>query len=290
MLAWLNQTIYADVTWLNLITALVIFILALVVSKMASVQIRRGFKEKLSKENLETMVKLVSYGIMVIALLWIMPTVGIEPSGLMVAGGIVALALGFASQSIIGNLISGLFLMGERPVKIGDQVEIAGYRGFVEDIHIISTSIRTLEGLYIRVPNETVFTSSIINYSSNLVRRLEFIIGIRYSDDAEKAIQTIQEVIDKHPLALVNPEPHVFVDNLGDNSVDLVVRIWTPTSEWYSVKRELLWKMKVAIEAEGIQIPFPQRVLWNGADEEKAAGALEPGIIDYTEGSSSAPE
>lgn len=278
MLEWLNQTVYADVTWLNLIIALVIFILALIVSKLVSVQLRRSFKEKLSKEHLEMMAKLVSYGIMVIALLWIMPTVGIEPSGLMVAGGIVALALGFASQSIIGNLISGLFLMGERPVKIGDQVEIAGHRGFVEDIHIISTSIRTLDGLYIRIPNETVFTSSIINYSSNQVRRVEFVIGIRYSDDAEKAVQEIQEVINKHPLTLVNPEPHVFVDELGDNSVDLVARIWTPTSEWYNLKRELLWKIKVAIEAAGIQIPFPQRVLWYGADEENAPGAVESGL------------
>lgn len=265
---WLNQVVYADVTWINLITALIIFFAALVASKLVTVQLRRALKEKLSKEHLEMIAKLVSYGIMVIALLWIMPTVGIEPSGLMVAGGIVALALGFASQSIIGNLISGLFLMGERPVKIGDQVEIAGHRGFVEDIHIISTSIRTLDGLYIRIPNETVFTSSITNYSSNQVRRVDYVIGIRYSDDAEKAVRVIRDVIEEYPLTLVNPEPHVFVDELGDNSVDLVARIWTPTSEWYSVKRELLWKIKVAIEAAGIQIPFPQRVLWYGADEE----------------------
>ncbi len=276
MLEWLNQTVYADVTWLNLITALVIFFMALVVSKLVTVQLRRGFREKISKEHLEMMTKLILYGIMVIALLWIMPTIGIEPSGLMVAGGIVALALGFASQSIIGNLISGLFLMGERPVKIGDQVEIAGNRGFVEDIQIISTSIRTLEGLYIRIPNETVFTSSITNYSSNQVRRVDFVIGIRYSDDAEKAVRVIRELIDSHPLILVYPEPHVFVDELGDNSVDLVVRIWTPTSEWYTVKRELLWKIKTTVEEEGIQIPFPQRVIWYGANEHESAGPVDP--------------
>jgi len=267
MFEWLYQTVYDDVTWFNLITALLIFLVALVVSKLLTVQLRRTLKEKMSKEHLEMMAKLVSYGILVVAVLWILPTLGIEPSGLMVAGGIVALALGFASQSIIGNLISGLFLMGERPVKIGDQVEIAGNRGFVEDIHIISTSIRTLDGLYIRIPNETVFTSSIMNYSSNKVRRVDLVIGIRYSDDAEKAIQAIREVIEAHPLIMVNPETHVFVDELGDNSVDLVVRTWTPTPEWYTVKRDLLWKIKVAIEAVGVQIPFPQRVLWYGADE-----------------------
>lgn len=269
MLEWLNQTVYADVTWLNLVLALVIFLAALVISKLVAIQLRRTLKEKMSKEHLETMAKLVSYGILVIAVLWIMPTVGIEPSGLMVAGGIVALALGFASQSIIGNLISGLFLMGERPVKIGDQVEIGEHRGFVEDIHIISTSVRTLDGLYVRIPNETVFTSSITNYSSNQVRRLDFVIGIRYSDDAENAVRVIREVVDQHPLTLINPEAHVFVDDLGDNSVDIVARIWTPTSEWYTVKRELLWQIKVAVETAGIQIPFPQRVLWYGADEKK---------------------
>lgn len=268
MLEWLNQPLYDDVTWFNMITAILIFLGALVVSKLVTVQLRRSLKEKISKEHLEMMVKLVSYGILVVAVLWILPTIGIEPSGLMVAGGIVALAVGFASQSIIGNLISGLFLMGERPVKIGDQVEIAGNRGFVEDIHIISTSIRTLDGLYIRIPNETVFTSSIMNYSSNQVRRVDFTIGIRYSDDADIAVQTIRGIIDQHPLTMVNPEPHVFVDELGDNSVDIVARIWTPTPEWYTVKRELLWEIKVAIEAAGIQIPFPQRVFWYGADEK----------------------
>jgi len=280
MLDWLNQIIYADVTWLNLIVALIIFFAALVVSKLLTIQLRRTFKEKMSKEHLEMMAKLISYGILIIALLWIMPTIGIEPSGLMVAGGIVALALGFASQSIIGNLISGLFLMGERPVKIGDQVEISSQRGFVEDIHIISTSIRTHDGLYIRIPNETVFTSSITNYSSNQVRRLDYVIGIRYSDDADKAVQVIKKVIEEHPLTMVNPEAFVFVDDLGDNSVDIVARIWTPTSEWYTVKRELLWNIKVAIESAGIQIPFPQRVLWYGANQKKPKMDEETQILE----------
>ncbi len=146
--------------------------------------------------------------------------------------------------------------MGERPVKIGDQVEIADHRGFVEDIHIISTSIRTLDGLYIRIPNETVFTSSIINYSSNQIRKVEFVIGIRYSDDAEKAVQAIREVIDKHPLTLVNPEPHVFVDDLGDNSVDLVARIWAPTSECTQLSGSYCGKLRLPSKQWVFKFPF----------------------------------
>ena len=264
MLDRLEQIVFGSVTWLNLIFAGLIFFAALLTSKLVNIQLRRALKDKMGKENLEILSKIISYGIMLIAIIWILPTIGMEPSGLMVAGGIVALAVGFASQSIIGNLISGLFLMGERPVKTGDLVEIAGNMGVVEDIQIISTSIRTLDGLYIRIPNETVFTSSITNFSANPVRRFELAIGISYADDANQAIKIIKEIAAEHPLILINPPPQVFVDALGDSSVDLIARFWSPTSEWYSVKMELLWQIKVAIEAEGIEIPFPQRVLWSG--------------------------
>ncbi len=278
MFEWSEQTIYGTVTWFNLLSAALIFLGGLLFSKLASIQLRRSLKDKLSKEHLGMLIKVVSYGIMIIAILWIMPIVGLEPSGLMVAGGIVALAVGFASQSIIGNLISGLFLMGERPVKIGDLVEISGNLGTVEDIQIISTAIRTLDGLYIRIPNETVFTSSITNFSANPVRRFELAISISYEDDADKAIAIIKDLAAEHPLILVNPPPQVFVDALGDSSVDLIARFWSPTSEWYNVKMELLWKIKVAIEAEGIEIPLPQQVL-RSASEKKAKKADLPDSI-----------
>ncbi len=265
----LNSQIYGNVTWLDLIIALVIFLAALVVAKLFSVQLRRSLKEKMSRENLELLVKLVNYAILVIAILWILPTIGIEPSGLMVAGGIVALAVGFASQSIIGNLISGLFLMGERPVKIGDLVDIAGELGLVEDIHIISTTIRTLDGNFMRIPNETVFTSIITNFTSNPVRRFEYTVGISYADDATQAINIIKDIIDRHPMALVNPAPQVYVDDLSDNSVDIIVRLWAPSTQWFAVKMELLWKFKRELEEAGIEIPFPQRVVWFGGDAQE---------------------
>lgn len=276
MLEWLDHTVYSNVTWFDLIVAVLIFFAALLASKILTLQLRRRFKDKINIENLELLAKALSYGIMIIAIVWILPTVGIEPSGLIVAGGIVALAIGFAGQSIIGNLISGIFLMGERPIKIGDLVEISGNLGFVEDIHIISTSIRTLEGNFIRIPNETVFNSSITNYTSTSVRRFEYVVGIRYADDAVKAIQVIKDIINAHPLALVNPAPHVYVENLGDNSVDIMVRIWSPSTEWFGVKMELLWKIKTAIEEAGIEIPFPQRVVWFGAEEENNGRVVSP--------------
>ncbi|HIE32398.1 MAG TPA: mechanosensitive ion channel family protein, partial [Methanosarcinales archaeon] len=212
----------------------------------------------------------------IIAVLSVLPSLGLQPSGLLVAGGIAGIVIGFASQSIVSNLISGLFLMAERPIKIGDNVIIDGISGIVEDIHTVSTIIRTYDGLYVRIPNEKVFTNNIINYVANVARRFEYVVGIRYSDDADQAIWIIKDLIKEQPFALKRPSSQVFVDNLGDNSVNILVRIWAPTTDWYDLKMKLLWMIKKTLEENGIEIAFPQRVVWF-ADEpgKREAGGVE---------------
>jgi small-conductance mechanosensitive channel len=262
----LNTVIYGNVTLLDIIVAGIILLVALFIAKAISIYLRRFLKEKVAKEHLEIIIKVVFYVIIIIVVLSILPTIGVRLSGLLVAGGIAGLAIGFASQSIIGNLISGIFLMIERPIKIGNSVNIEGIAGIVEDIRIISTTIRTFDGLYVRVPNQRVFTADITNFVANVARRFEYVVGVRYSDDADKALEVIKSIIEEHPLALQNPAPQVFVDNLGDSSVNIIVRIWAPATEWLGVKTELLWKIKKALESGGIEIPFPQRVVWFAND------------------------
>lgn len=257
-----NRVLYGEITLLDVIAAVVILGAALALAKGITLYLRRVLRERIKKDLLDMILKIVYYGIIVIAALSVLPTLGVKLSGLLVAGGIVGIAIGFASQNVIGNLISGLFLMIERPLRVGNAVNIDGTVGLVEDIHILSTTLRTFDGLYIRVPNQKAFTANIINFAANVARRIDYTVGIRYSDDAEKAIEIIKNLIKGYPLALVNPEPLVFVDNLGESSVEVAVRFWAPTTEWLSVKTGLLWKIKKALEAEGIEIPFPQRVVW----------------------------
>jgi len=107
------------------------------------------------------------------------------------------------------------------------------------------------------------------------VRRFEYIVGIRYSDDADKAISIIKEIVDVQPFALKNPPPGIFVDNLGDNAVNIIARIWAPVSEWYELKMTLLWKIKTVLEKNGIEIAFPQRTLWF-ANELKSNSEANP--------------
>jgi len=257
-----NAVVYGGVTILDLLIVVAIMVIAVFVSKWVAISLRRSLKDKVGREHLEIIRKIVSYSIIVIAIIWALTILGVNLSGLMVAGGIAGLVIGFASQSIVGNLVSGLFLMIERPIKIGDQVNIDQIRGFVEDIRIISTTVRTYDGLYVRIPNQKVFTTSITNYVGNVARRFGYVVGIRYSDDADKAIAIIKNLIEGYPFALKNPPPQAFVDNLGDNSVNVIVRVWAPITDWYGLKMELLWKIKKALEEKGIEIAFPQRVVW----------------------------
>jgi small-conductance mechanosensitive channel len=258
----LDTVVYGDVTYLNLLTASAIIIIAVIIAKVVVINLKKSLRDKVRKEHLEVLIKVVNYGIIGIAVLSVLPKFGVNPAGLLVAGGIAGIVIGFASQSIVSNLISGLFLMVERPIKIGNAVNIAGTAGVVEDIRIISTTLRTFDGLYVRMPNEKVFTTSITNYVAHVARRVEYVVGIRYRDNADKAVAIIKNLSEEHPLTLKNPPPDVFVDTLGDSSVNIIVRIWVPTTEWYGVKMELLWKIKKALEQEGIQVPFPQREVW----------------------------
>jgi small-conductance mechanosensitive channel len=238
-------------------------------ARVLKIYLRRYLKDKVSKDVGETILKILYYGTLTIVFIFNLPLIGIDPSALLVAGGVTGIILGFASQSIIGNLISGFFLMVERPIKIGDQVQINDVLGYVTDIRIISTLIRTYDGLLVRIPNQQVFTTNITNIVGHPVRRFEYTVRIRYSDDANAAIWIIKDLIDKEPFALLNPAPSVFVNDLGDSWVNISVRIWAPVSEWFEIKTRLLWNIKQALEENDIEIPLPQRIVRIQADAKK---------------------
>jgi small-conductance mechanosensitive channel len=271
----LDKIVYGEVTVLDLIIAFVVFLASVGIAKAASVYIGRILKQRVETAHINLVRKLVHYGIVVVGVFAVFTILGVNLSGLLVAGGIVGVVLGFASQSIVGNLISGIFLFIERPIAIGDSVIITGTWGTVEDIHVFSTVLRTYDGLYVRIPNERVFTESITNLSAQVARRFEYEIGIRYSDDADEAIRIIDRVLEETPFVLKKPSRHAFVESLGDNAVNIIVRVWAPTSEWYSLKMSLLWKLKRALEREGLEIAFPQRVVWFGNSAE-GSGKIDP--------------
>ena len=284
----LYTTSKAQVTVGDLLKFVFILFFSVLLSRILTLYLRRSLKNKVSKDVSETLLKILQYSILIIVFISVLPLIGFNPSTLLLAGGVTGIILGFASQNIVGNLVSGFFLMVERPIKIGDQVQINDVSGYVIDIRIISTLIRTFDGLLVRIPNQQVFTTNITNIVGHPVRRFEYTIRIRYSDDANAAIKLIKDLIDKEPFALLNPSTSVFVSDLGDSSVNISVRIWAPVNEMFEIKTRILWDIKQTLEENGIEIPLPQRIVRIQTDANNIPEELVPekqieSVINYEE-------
>ncbi|CDI06230.1 mechanosensitive ion channel family protein [Candidatus Nitrosotenuis uzonensis] len=255
----------------SLILGAIIMIVGVIIARIISTIFKKYFAANLPDNTAKNLHKLLYYGIIIMTLLAVTTSQGIDLSGLMVAGGIFGIVIGFATQSVVSNAISGIFLMFDRPAKTGDLIEIqaSNIYGRLMDVTIFSTRIRLFDGSIMRVPNEKVFTSEIRNVSGSEVRRIEVMVGIAYKEDVDNAISVIRKAVSKNQYILREPAPEVRTDSLGDSSVNLKVLTWIPRDNWDDVGPTLLKDIKKDIDEAGIEIPFPQRTI-HYADTSKA--------------------
>lgn len=249
---------------LNIIVALLYVMLGFVFAKLLVKYVTRSLKGKVPQYALMFINKMVFYIIVFISVIFALIAIGAERyiTGVIVAGGVLGVVLGFASEKAVSNFISGVFLLLDRPLSVGDPVEIKNETGIVTDISFLSTKIKTWDGRYVRFPNSEVFGSTIINYGKHMARRIDLTIGVAYKEDPDKVLNVIRKVIDEHPLILAEPEAKIFVDSLGESSVNIAVRVWVPAAMWFDVRRQIVSIIKKKLEEEKIEIPFPQVVIW----------------------------
>lgn len=257
----LASEVFGTVTLLDLLIFAISVVITIVIARVVAYYLKKSFCDRIQPAELSNLVKVIQLIILLIGVYLALPTFDINLADMLVIGGTIGIVIAFASQKIVSNFGSGLFLVLERPIKPGDSIQIEDITGTVDEIRILSTIVKTHEGIYVRIPNEKVFTSDITNYVVNVARRFEYTIGIGYHSDADAAIRIIRKLLDDHPFVLKHPSPSVFVDTLADSSVNLRVFIWAPSKVWWSVRTEMLWKIKLALEKEGIEIPYPQRVV-----------------------------
>jgi len=206
--------------------------------------------------------KIVYYLILLIALSTALGYLGVELTGLVIAGGFAGIIVGVALQPLLASFFAGLYVMAERVIQQGEIVSIGNIMGEVVEVSLMFTRIRTFDGVMVTMPNSQLLSTSIQNYSKAVARRLEFTVSIAYSEDAEKAYKVIKETVDNHPYVLAEPAPDIYVSNLGDSGVVITVRVWVPRTLAYPVVKDLLWKIKKSLDEAGISIPFPQLDVW----------------------------
>jgi small conductance mechanosensitive channel len=195
----------------------------------------------------------------IVLILSIVQYLGVPTTSFVALLGTAGLAIGMALSGTLQNFAGGAMLLALRPFKVGDYVEVGGHSGTVESIQIFNTILLTVDNKKIILPNAECANGSMINYSSTGTRRVDFVFGIGYADDIDKAKATIQKIIDENQKIIKREETLIVVSNLGESSVDITVRVWTKSADYWDVFFEMTETVKKTFDAENISFPFPQR-------------------------------
>ena len=184
---------------------------------------------------------------------------GIQTTSFIAVLGAAGLAIGLALQGSLSNFASGVMLVLFRPFKVGDYIEAGGTSGTVEEMLIFSTKMKTPDNKAVFVPNGSITGGTIVNYSAKDTRRVDLVFGVSYEDDISKVKQIIEEVLNADDRILKDPSPTVGLAELGDSSVNFVVRPWVSAADYWGVRFSLNEAMKLRFDQEGVSIPYPQR-------------------------------
>lgn len=218
-----------------------------------------------SEQTHKLVERTIKYGVWIAAIIVILEILGLEGAifTALAGAGVAGIAIGFAAKDTLSNFISGLFLYSDKMFNIGDVVEIDGKVGKVIDIHLRNTIIKGFDNKIITIPNSKTAESMVINYSREPTRRVDVPIGIAYEADIEKATKIILDIVKKDKDFLNDPKPNVVVKGFGDFSVDLEVRAWVENKNFLDKKVKLMKEIKIAFDKQGIEIPYPKRVMLN---------------------------
>lgn len=248
---------------LSAIGAIIILILGWWVANWAKGKIIRvtASSERVDDTIGSFAASIVRYGILAFTLLAVLSQFGVETTSFVAVLGALGLAIGLALQGTLGHVASGVMLMMFRPFKIGDFIEAAGEAGTVKAITLFTTEMATGDNVSIILPNGTVWGSAIKNYSANDTRRVQVIAGIGYGDDINEAMSVLQNILESDDRCLQDPPPTIAVGELGDSSVNIIVRVWTKSGNFWPLTFDLNKAIKEQFDANNIDIPYPQQVL-----------------------------
>ncbi|QEY12418.1 mechanosensitive ion channel family protein [Cellvibrio sp. KY-YJ-3] len=254
---------------IKILIALLIFVIGQLVAKFVAGMLGKILgRTKLDKILVEFIQSLVNALLLVFVIVAALDQLGVNTNSVIAVLGAAGLAIGLALQGSLQNFAAGFMLLIFRPFKSGDFVEAAGVSGIIDKIGIFSTNMHTGDNKQVIIPNGTIYSSNIINYSARGTRRIDMVFGIGYRDDIRLARDVIAKVISADARVLPEPEPLIAVGELGAHSVNFYVRPWVKADEFWDVKFALTEQIKLAFDENGISIPFPQMdIHWNKPTE-----------------------
>ncbi|MCC4620281.1 mechanosensitive ion channel [Xanthomonas cassavae CFBP 4642] len=279
---------WATIPWaqyaLNWGVALLIVVVGMWLAKQLSQWLHRALTRARVETTLTNFLRNVVYALLlVLVFVSALSQIGVPPTSLIAVLGAAGLAVGLALKDSLSNIAAGVMLIVLRPMRDGDHVVIAGQEGVVDEIRIFQTRLRAFDERMITLPNSTITTAPIINYSTLPNRRLEVTVGVGYDDDLKKAQQLLLQIAKDNPNILESPAPFVQVTNLGESTVDLMLFAYATNGNFGAAKSSTLEQIRNQLLENGLNIPYPQRdlhVYHHDADGKPISDLLLKGIAD----------
>ena len=266
-LTWIKSFL----TWENLfkvIGALIIIFVFWIIFRLMIRGIKKVPEKKLPKARSLILIKFLRYIFYVIIVMYILSLFGVKLSAIWGAAGIAGVAIGFAAQTSVSNLISGLFVLTEGAIKIGDTIIVDGITGVVDSINLISVTVHTLDNEMVRIPNSTIINTNLMNKSFHKKRRLTVNCPVAYGNDLQLALDTYLKAANTCPTVLKDPAPAAWINQIGDSGIDITVAVWFDPKDFLQTKSDLhiaIMKEKAAV---GLETPF-NRLDVSMVDESK---------------------
>ncbi|WP_036191889.1 mechanosensitive ion channel family protein [Marinobacter lipolyticus] len=259
------QQVASGLPWMQWLSAAFLLILGIFLGSLAARSVSRVMQTRASRHHTVMVRRLVFYIIVAVFAMAALREAGFSLDVVLGAAGILTVAIGFASQTSASNMISGLFLLVERPFEIGDFIEVDATLGEVVGIDMLSVKLRTTDNLYVRIPNETLIKTPVVNRSRFPIRRLDLAVGIAYAEDVEKVEALLLELAERNPACLEEPRPFVLVTSFGPSSVDLQFSFWVPKERVLESRSSMMVDIKKTLDRKGIEIPFPHTSIYAGS-------------------------
>lgn len=244
----------------GILSAIVILIVGRIVAKwLATLSSKALKKAKVDETLVRFLQTIIYYLLLIIVIIAAADQLGIKTTSFLAILGAASLAIALALKDSLANFASGVMLILFRPFKVGDVITAAGVTGSVVQIDIVSTILSTADNQKIIIPNSAITSDTIININAQPTRRIDLMVGIGYDDDIQQAKTTLEEVLGDDDRILSDPSPAVAVSELASSSVNLVVRPWVKSEDYWPVRFALIEKIKLTFDERGISFPYPQQ-------------------------------
>lgn len=248
---------------LDKVPTVILAIIVLFVGLRVVALITKLFRKSLERNNVEVTVRrfvgnLINWLLKVALILSVASMLGIETTSFIAILGAAGLAVGLALQGTLQNFAGGVVILVLKPFKVGDFIDAVGYMGTVDEIQIFVTKLRTPQNRVVIIPNSKLSNDSLVNFSAQETVRIDFTIGVGYESDLQKTKEVLEHIVSSDTRILKDPEPQVVVGELADSSVNFYVRPWVKSEDYWDVYFDVTERMKLELDAAGINIPFPQ--------------------------------